>query len=68
MPAPTALPAPSVPFSKYLELLRGMPSHELFGSNPEMFYQHTVTATWKASITAAEQQAPLARQALEMAA
>jgi tetratricopeptide (TPR) repeat protein len=57
-----------VPFSEYLELLEDLPSQDLFDTNPEIFYQHTVAATWNASITAAEQQAPLARQALAMAA
>ena len=57
-----------VPFGDYLELLEGLPSQELFDTSPEVFYQHTVAATWNTSITAAEQQAPLARPALEMTA
>jgi tetratricopeptide (TPR) repeat protein len=55
-------------FSEYLELLDSLPSGELYESNPEVFYQHTVAATWQPSITAAEQHAPLARHAIEMAA
>ena len=57
-----------VPFGEYLELLEDLPSHELFDTSPDVFYQHTVGATWNTSITAAGQQAPLARPALEMAA
>jgi hypothetical protein len=57
-----------VPFGEYLELLEGLPSQELFDTSPEVFYQHTVAATWNTSITAAEQRAPLARPALEMTA
>ena len=57
-----------VPFGEYLELLEDLPSQELFDTNPEVFYQHTVAATWNTSITAAGQRAPLARPALEMTA
>ncbi len=57
-----------VPFGDYLELVEDLPSQELFDTSPEVFYQHTVAATWNTSITAAGQQAPLARPALEMAA
>ncbi len=57
-----------VPFGEYLELLEDLPSQELFDTNPEVFYQHTVAATWITSITAAVQQVPLARAALEMTA
>ena len=57
-----------VPFGDYLELLEDLPSQELFDTSPEVFYQHTVAATWNTSITAAGQQAPLARPALEMTA
>src|SRR6266568_4755234 len=57
-----------VPFGEYLELLEDLPSQELFDTSPEVFYQHTVAATWNTSITAAGQRAPLARPALEMAA
>ena len=57
-----------VSFGEYLELLRGLPSQELFDTSPEVFYQHTVAATWNTSITAAEQKAPLTRRALEMTA
>jgi hypothetical protein len=57
-----------VPFGEYLELLEGLPSQELFDTSPEVFYQHTVAATWNTSITAAAQRAPLARPALEMMA
>jgi len=55
-----------VPFSGYLELLENLPSQDLFDTNPDVFYQHTVAATWSTSIAAAEQQAPLARLALQM--
>ena len=57
-----------VPFGEYLELLQDLPSQDLFDTSPEVFYQHTVAATWNTSITAAGQQAPLARPALEMTA
>jgi tetratricopeptide (TPR) repeat protein len=58
-----------VPFSEYLELLKeDVPSQELFDTNPDAFYEHTVAATWNTSITAATQRAPLARPALEMTA
>ncbi len=57
-----------VPFRDYLALLADLPSQDLFDTNPEIFYQHTVAATWNTSITAAEEQARLARAALEMAA
>ena len=57
-----------VPFGEYLELLEGLPSQELFDTNPEVFYQHTIAATWNTSITAAGQRAPLAATALEMTA
>jgi tetratricopeptide (TPR) repeat protein len=56
------------PFNEYLELLEGLPSQDLFDTNPEVFYQQTVAATWNTSITAAGQQAPLARLALAMTA
>ena len=58
-----------VPFSDYLKLLKeDLPSQELFDTSREVFYQHTVAATWNTSITAAGQQAPLAPPALEMTA
>ncbi len=55
-------------FAGYLELLEGLPAGELFDSNPEAFYEHTVASTWRASIDKACEQAPLAAQVLEMAA
>lgn len=57
-----------VPFDEYLELLEGLPSQDLFDASPEVFYQHTVAATWNTSITAAARLAPLARAALDMTA
>ena len=57
-----------VQFGEYLELLEGLPSQDLFDTSPEIFYQHTVAATWNTSITAAGQRAPLARPVLEMTA
>ena len=57
-----------VPFGEYLELLERLPSQDMFDTNPETFYQHTVAATWNTSIAAAARQAPLARPALEMTA
>jgi Trypsin-like peptidase domain len=57
-----------VPLSDYLELLQDLPSQELFDTNREVFYQDTIAATWNSSITAAEQQQPLARAVLEMMA
>jgi len=57
-----------VPLRDYLELLEGLPAGELFDSNPEVFYQHTIAATWNTSIAAASQQAPLAGPALRMGA
>ncbi len=55
-------------FAGYLELLEGLPAGELFDSNPEAFYEHTVASTWRASIDKACERAPLAAQVLEMAA
>ena len=55
-------------FDDYLRLLRGLPSHELFDTAPELFYERTVASTWKASIEAASTSAPLAAEALELAA
>ena len=57
-----------VPFGEYLELLEDLPAQELFDTSPDVFYQHTVAATWNTSITAAGQRTPLARPALEMTA
>ena len=54
--------ATGVPFGEYLELLRDLPSQDLFDTSPEVFYQHTVAATWNTSIAAAGRRAPLARR------
>ncbi|MGI9100393.1 MAG: FxSxx-COOH system tetratricopeptide repeat protein [Solirubrobacteraceae bacterium] len=55
-------------FGDYLRLLRGLPSHELFDTAPELFYERTVASTWKTSIEAASDRVPLAAEALELAA
>jgi tetratricopeptide (TPR) repeat protein len=55
-------------FADYLELLEALPASELFDTNPELFYERTVASTWRTSIKAAEDTAPLAREALELAA
>ena len=55
-------------FGDYLQLLRGLPSHELFDTARELFYERTVASTWKTSIEAASAWAPLAVEALELAA
>ena len=58
-----------VPFTEYLELLQeDLPSQELFDKNQDVFYEHTVAATWNASITGAAEEAPLAGRVLEMTA
>jgi tetratricopeptide (TPR) repeat protein len=56
------------PLGDYLQLLEGLPSQDLFDTNREVFYQHTVAATWNTSITAAGQRAPLARRTLQITA
>jgi DNA-binding SARP family transcriptional activator len=55
-------------FDEYLQLLGALPAAELFDDHPEASYAQTVASTWQVSIQAAERQAPLARQVLEMAA
>jgi tetratricopeptide (TPR) repeat protein len=55
-------------FTEYHELLGELPARELFDSNPELSYAQTVASTWKASIDAAGDAAPLAADALELAA
>jgi tetratricopeptide (TPR) repeat protein len=55
-------------FTEYHELLGELPARELFDSNPELSYAQTVASTWKASIDAARAAAPLAADALELAA
>jgi tetratricopeptide (TPR) repeat protein len=55
-------------FDEYLELLGALPATELFDDHPEVSYVQTVASTWQVSIRAAEEEAPLARQVLAMAA
>jgi tetratricopeptide (TPR) repeat protein len=55
-------------FDEYLQLLGALPAAELFDDHPEVSYTQTVASTWQVSIQAAEREAPLARQVLEMAA
>jgi tetratricopeptide (TPR) repeat protein len=55
-------------FGDYLQLLGDLPSHELFDAAPELFYERTVASTWRTSIEAASATAPLAAEALELAA
>lgn len=55
-------------FTEYLDLIDGLPAHELFDANREVFYYETVAATWNTSIAAAEKDAPLSRRALAMTA
>ncbi len=54
-------------FSDYHALL-DLPAHELYDSNREAAYQHTVASTWTISIIAATTRAPLARDVLAMSA
>jgi hypothetical protein len=54
-------------FTDYLELLDELPAHDLFDSHPKLSYAQTVASTWKASIQAANKDAPLAADVLEMA-
>jgi tetratricopeptide (TPR) repeat protein len=53
-------------FSKYQEMLRDLHAADVFKSGAE--HELTVASTWKVSIAAAEQEAPLARDVLAMAA
>jgi tetratricopeptide (TPR) repeat protein len=55
-------------FTDYLKLLGDLPARELFDSHPEVSYAQTVASTWKTSIQAASNDAPLATDVLEMAA
>ena len=55
-------------FAAYLHLLEELPTPELFDAHPEASYTQTVASTWKASIQAATDRAPLADDALELAA
>ena len=55
-------------FADYRDLLAGLPAGELFDSHPEQSYAHTVASTWRVSIEAASELAPLARDVLDMAA
>jgi hypothetical protein len=55
-------------FADYLKLLGGLPARELFASHPELSYARTVASTWRTSIQAASNGAPLAGDVLEMAA
>jgi tetratricopeptide (TPR) repeat protein len=55
-------------FADYLKLLGELPARELFDSHPELSYVQTVASTWKASIEAASNDAPLAADVLAMAA
>ncbi|MGI9100160.1 MAG: FxSxx-COOH system tetratricopeptide repeat protein [Solirubrobacteraceae bacterium] len=55
-------------FDDYLELMAVLPAAELFDDHPEASYAQTVASTWQVSIQAAQREAPLARQVLEMAA
>ena len=55
-----------VSFREYLELLESLPSQDMFDTSPDVFYQHTVAATWNTSISAAQERAQLARRALQM--
>lgn len=54
-------------FSEYHALLDGLPTRELFDSQPEVSYAQTVSATWHASIEAACAAEPSASAVLEMA-
>ena len=55
-------------FADYHALLDELPAHELFGSHPEWSYAQTVASTWKTSIHASVERAPLAANVLEIAA
>ncbi|MBA2766217.1 MAG: hypothetical protein H0U33_04520 [Solirubrobacterales bacterium] len=60
--------AEGTPFAAYHQLLTDLPAPELFGTNPEVFYEQTVASTWKPSIAAAGADSSLARDVLEVAA
>jgi DNA-binding SARP family transcriptional activator len=55
-------------FTEYLALLGGLPARELFDSNPVLSHAQTVASTWRTSIRAANDSAPLADDILAMAA
>ena len=55
-------------FDDYLGLLETLPARQLFDTNPEASYRQTVASTWRVSIKAAGEQAPLAGPVLELAA
>ncbi len=55
-------------FDAYLELLEALPAQELFDTSPEVSYTQTVASTWRASIAAASESAPLAGELLALAA
>jgi hypothetical protein len=54
-------------FAEYRTLVGELPAPELFESHPELSYAKTVASTWKPSIQAATEGAPLAADVLEMA-
>ena len=55
-------------FADYHALLDDLPASELFRSQPQLSYEQTVASTWRTSIQAATQDAPLAPMVLDMAA
>jgi DNA-binding SARP family transcriptional activator len=54
-------------FTEYLALLSDLPARELFDSDPQLSHAQTVASTWRASIRAASQSAPLAGDVLATA-
>jgi tetratricopeptide (TPR) repeat protein len=54
-------------FDEYLELLRALPSQQLFDAGAEASHEQTVDSTWRVSIEAACADAPLAGDVLALA-
>jgi tetratricopeptide (TPR) repeat protein len=55
-------------FADYLDLLEAPPARELRHPEQEQFYERAIASTWKPSIQAVADIAPLAVEVLEMAA
>lgn len=54
-------------FAEYLALLGDLPARELFDSHPALSHAQTVASTWRTSMRAANEAAPLADDVLAMA-
>ena len=55
-------------FTEYLAMLSDLPASIVFDSSPRTFYAQTVASTWRPSIAAATNTAPLAERVLAIAA